>query len=64
MLVAVRTPPYPSWKNHVERIMSIINIVLQSVGLMQSPMPKELEKKLSGRNNVSKSVKHVKAVRN
>ena len=44
--------------------MSIINIVLQSVGLMRSPMPKELEKKLSGRNNVSKSVKHVKAVRN
>ena len=32
--------------------MSIINIALQSVGLMRSPMPEELEKKLSGRNNV------------
>lgn len=32
--------------------MSIINIALQSVGLMRSRMPEELEKKLSGRNSV------------
>ena len=51
-LMAVRTPLYHSWKNPVERIMSIINIAVQSVGLMQSPMPEELEKKLSGSNNV------------
>ena len=54
MLVAVRTPPYHSWKNPVERIMSIINIALQSVGLMRSSMPEYLEKKLAGRNNVKK----------
>ncbi|PKC59726.1 hypothetical protein RhiirA1_426666 [Rhizophagus irregularis] len=33
-LVAVRTPPQHSWKNPVERIMSILNLGLQSVGLM------------------------------
>ena len=35
-LCAVRTPPHHSWKNPVERIMSIINIALQSVGMMRS----------------------------
>lgn len=35
LLSAVRTPPYHSWKNPVERIMSIINVALQSVGLMR-----------------------------
>ena len=35
MVVAVRTQPYHSWCNLVERIMSILNLVLQSVGLMQ-----------------------------
>ena len=48
MLVAVRMPPYHSWKNPVERIMSIINLALQAVGLMHSRMPEELEKKISG----------------
>ena len=38
MLVAVRTPPYHSWKNPVERVMSIVNIALQGIGLMRSPM--------------------------
>lgn len=48
MLVAVRTPPYHSWKNPVERIMSIINLALQAVGLMCSRMPEDLEKKIPG----------------
>lgn len=34
-LCAVRTPPKHSWKNPVERIMSIINIGLQGVGIMR-----------------------------
>ena len=33
----------------MERIMSIINI---AVGLMRSPLPQELEKKISGANNI------------
>ena len=44
MLIAVRTPPYHSWKNPVERIMSIVNIALQAVGLMRSSMTEDLEK--------------------
>ena len=48
MLVAIRTPPYHSWKNPVESIMSIINLALQAVGLMHSCMPEEFEKKISG----------------
>ncbi|XP_071947398.1 uncharacterized protein [Antedon mediterranea] len=34
-LCAVRTPPKRSWKNPVERIMSIINVGLQGVGVMR-----------------------------
>ena len=36
-LCAMHTPPHHSWKNPVERIMSILNISLQSVGLMRRP---------------------------
>ena len=32
--IAVRTPPQHSWKNPVEHIMSILNLGLQSIGLM------------------------------
>ncbi len=35
-LCAVSTPPYNSWKNPAERIMSILNIGLQSVGIMRN----------------------------
>lgn len=34
-LCAVRTPPHHSWKNPAERIMSILNLGLQSVGVMR-----------------------------
>jgi hypothetical protein len=34
-LCAVRTPPKHTWKNPVERIMSIINIGLQGIGIMR-----------------------------
>ena len=36
MVVAVQTPPYNSWKDPAERIMSILNNGLQSVGLMRA----------------------------
>ena len=35
MLVALRTAPSNSWANPVERIMSIVNIGLQGVGVMR-----------------------------
>lgn len=34
-LCAARTAPAQSWKNPVERVMSILNLGLQSVGLMR-----------------------------
>ena len=34
-LVAVRTPPYNSWKNPAERVMSELNLALQTVGIMR-----------------------------
>ena len=44
LLVAVRTPPGHSWKNPVERIMSILNLGLQCIGLMRNEMSEESEK--------------------
>ncbi|XP_033096588.1 uncharacterized protein LOC117100862 [Anneissia japonica] len=38
---AVRTPPKHSWKNPVERIMSIINLGLQGVGIMRKEIENE-----------------------
>ncbi len=43
-LCAARTAPCHSWKNPVERIMSIFNLGLQSVGLMRASMDSEYEK--------------------
>ena len=36
MVVAVRTPPYNSWKDPAERVMSTLNIGAQAVGLMRT----------------------------
>lgn len=36
MVVLARTPPGSSWKNPAERVMSQLNLALQSVGLMRS----------------------------
>lgn len=53
MVVAVRTPPYNSWKDPAKRIMSILNIGLQSVGLARSPLvDNDLESKLKRCNNM------------
>ena len=35
-LCAIRTPPYNSWKNPAERIMSLLNIALQGTGVVSS----------------------------
>ena len=51
-LSAVRTPPYHSWKNPVERIMSIINVALESVGLMRQTMGEDFEKLISNANSM------------
>ena len=37
-LCAARTAPHHSWRNPVERMMSILNLGLQSVGMMRSRM--------------------------
>ena len=42
-LFAVRTPPYHSWKDPAERIMSILNLGLQGIGLVRNEMKEEIE---------------------
>ena len=44
MLVAARTAPQNSYRNPVERIMSQLNLGLQSIGLIRQKMPEEFEK--------------------
>ncbi len=53
ILIAVRTAPYHSWKNPVERIMSLLNLGLQSIGLMREVMPEEFEALLSNCGSMS-----------
>jgi hypothetical protein len=48
ILCAVCSPPQHSWKNPVERIMSIINLALQGVGVMREEVPHESELKRCG----------------
>ena len=45
---AVRTPPKHSWKNPVERIMSILNITFQGVGCMREEVEHEDQLKYCG----------------
>ncbi|GBB99565.1 hypothetical protein RclHR1_35600001 [Rhizophagus clarus] len=52
-LVAVRTPPGHFWNNLVERIMSILNLRLQCIGLMHQKMDKELEEIMSKCNSMN-----------
>ena len=51
-LVACRTAPNHSWKNPVERIMSIINLGLQCVGLMREKLPDAFESAISNANTL------------
>ena len=52
-LCAGRTAPYHSWRNPVERVMSIINLGLQCVGLARAEMPDEVEKEVGKCNSLS-----------
>ena len=51
-LIAVRTCPNQSFQNTVERIMSIINLALQSVGLMRTEMPDSYERPMKSVNSL------------
>lgn len=46
-LCACRTAPYHSWRNPAERVMSIVNLGLQCVGLMRQKMTDEEEKAIA-----------------
>lgn len=52
-LCACRTAPYHSWRNSVERVMSILNLGLQSVGLARSQMADSFEQEVSKCNTLS-----------
>ena len=52
-LCAARTAPCHSWKNPVERIMSLFNLGLQCVGLMRENMDADYEKEVGKCNNLS-----------
>jgi len=51
-LVAVRILSGHSWKNPVERIMSILNLGMQSIGLMRVKMSEECENIINTCNNI------------
>ena len=52
-LVAAKTAPMQSFRNPVERVMAILNLGLQSVGLMRASMEDELERLFSKCLNLS-----------
>jgi hypothetical protein len=52
LLIAIRTPPGHSWKNPVERIMSILNLGTQSFGLMCNEMSDDLENLMKKCNSI------------
>lgn len=49
---AGRTCPYHSWRNPVERIMSVINLGYQCVGLMREEGPQHFEASIKNANNI------------
>lgn len=51
-LIACRTAPNHSWKNPVERLMSIINLGFQSVGVMRSKLSDEFKQKIQNCNSL------------
>ena len=51
-LIAVRTCPYQSYKNPVERVMSLVNLALQSVGMMRAQMPDDMERLIKSANSM------------
>lgn len=53
ILCVARTAPYQSWRNPVERVMSLLNMGLQSVGLMRRKMNDEDEAAISACNSLN-----------
>ena len=49
-IVAVQCSPYQSYRNWMERVMSIINLALQSVGLMRQPIVEKYERVMNSIN--------------
>ena len=52
-LCACRTAPYHSWRNPVERVMSVLNLGLQCVALARAKMTDSFEKEVSKCNTLS-----------
>ena len=52
LLVVGRTAPHHSWRNPVERIMSVINLGLQCVGMMRKEGSTDFEKAIKNANNL------------
>lgn len=52
-LCAARTAPFHSWRNPAERMMSIVNLGLQCVGMMRGQMSPENEAAIAHCNNMS-----------
>ena len=52
-LCAARNAPYHSWRNPVERIMSILNMGLQSVGLARKLMEEDVEAEITKCNSIA-----------
>ena len=51
-LYACRTAPFHSWRKLVERIMSILNLGFQTIGLMRKQVEEVLESTISKCNNM------------
>lgn len=54
ILIAGRTAPSHSWANPVERIMSILNLGLQSIGIMRAKMGDDFERTVEKCSNLKK----------
>ncbi|XP_065883057.1 uncharacterized protein [Dysidea avara] len=51
-LIAARTPPYHSWRNPVERAMSLLNLGLQCVGMMRREGSESFEREMAQCGNM------------
>ena len=52
LLIAGRTAPSHSWANPVERIMSIVNLGMQCIGVMREKMGDEFEKAVTSAKDI------------
>ncbi len=54
ILVAGRTAPSNSWANPMEKIMSIVYLGLQSIGIMRAEMGEDFEKTVANCSSLKK----------